>query len=253
MAMKDNEIRLNRFMAMCGIGSRRKCDELIAYGAVRVNGRVVHEMGMRVNPAEDEIEFQGQVIRPQEKKVYYLLNKPQRTVTTASDEKRRKTVLHLLPQRERIFPVGRLDYNTTGALLLTNDGDLAYFLAHPRYEISKKYRVLLDRRLRPVDLHNFSRGLELDGVMTSPCKIEEIRIVANASYLEVELHEGRNRQIRRMFEQLGYQVKELQRVEFAGLRIDGMHEGEWRRLKPEEIRKLKKMVSSYKKQAEDKE
>ncbi|MEJ2635514.1 MAG: pseudouridine synthase [Calditrichia bacterium] len=240
--MKEQKIRLNRFLAMSGLGSRRKCDDLIVQGVIRVNGEVITKLGTQIDPRKDVVEYSGTRVRPDEKLIYILLNKPLRTVTTASDEKRRKTVLDIVKIEQRIFPVGRLDYNTTGALLLTNDGDLAYFLSHPRFEVSKVYRVLLDKRIRPIDLHHFRNGIELDDRKTAPCRAEEVRIIDNRSYLEIELHEGRNRQIRRMFEALDYRVDELQRAEFAGLRINDLKEGEWRLLTPREIQSLKKMV-----------
>jgi 23S rRNA pseudouridine2605 synthase len=246
MATRKNQIRLNRYLAMCGLGSRRKCDELIAGGAVRVNGKVVTEMGTRINPETDRVEYFNQEVNPEERFIYILLNKPLRTVTTASDEKKRKTVLDLIEIKERLFPVGRLDFNTTGALLITNDGKLAYYLAHPRFEVTKIYRVLLDKRIRPIDLHHFQRGLDLEGRMTAPCRVEELRILDNRSYLEVELHEGRNRQIRKMFELLGYQVTDLHRLEFAGLRVEDMHQGDWRPLTPGEVSKLRRLVEAHK-------
>lgn len=246
MTNGKNQIRLNRYLAMCGLGSRRKCDELIAGGAVRVNGKVVTEMGTRIHPDTDRVEYFNREVKPEEKFLYILLNKPLRTVTTTSDEKKRKTVLDLIELNERLFPVGRLDFNTTGALLITNDGKLAYYLAHPRFEVTKIYRVLLDKRIRAIDLHHFQRGLDLEGRMTSPCRAEEVRIIDNRSYLEVELHEGRNRQIRKMFEKLGYQVTELHRIEFAGLRIENMRKGDWRSLTPREVSYLRRMVEAHK-------
>lgn len=245
-ANSQSKIRLNRYLAMCGIGSRRKCDEYIANGEVRVNGETVTQMGVRVNPDEQVVEFRGMQVKGEEESVYILMNKPLRTLTTASDQKKRKTVLDIVDIDERIFPVGRLDYNTTGALLLTNDGDISYFLAHPKFEVSKKYRVLLDRKIRPIDLYHFRRGIELDGKKTASCRIDELRIIDNASYLEVELHEGRNRQIRRMFEALGYRVRELHRIEFAGLRVNNMKEGQWRKLSVAEVRRLKEIVRQFK-------
>jgi len=241
-AMEPTKIRLNRYLALCGLGSRRKCDELITSGAIRVNGKVVVEMGVRIDPEHDIIDYYNQHLQPQDKHLYILLNKPLRVVTTASDEKRRKTVLDLIEIKERIFPVGRLDYNTTGVLLLTTDGKLSYILAHPKFEMTKIYRVLLDRRIRPIDLHHFRKGLLLEGKQTAPCKAEEIRIMDNASFMEVELHQGRNRQIRKMFDLLGYQVKKLHRVEFAGLRVDNLKSGEWRQLAQEEVDKLRKFA-----------
>jgi pseudouridine synthase len=244
-AMDQKMIRLNRYLALCGLGSRRKCDELIASGAIRVNGKVIVEMGIRVDPEQDMIDYYDQRLQPQDKHLYILMNKPLRVVTTASDEKRRKTVLDLIQIEERIFPVGRLDYNTTGALLLTTDGKLSYILAHPKFEVTKIYRALLDKRIRPIDLHHFRKGLMLEGQQTAPCNAEEIRIIDNASFMEVELHEGRNRQIRKMFDFLGYQVKKLHRVEFAGLRVDNLKTGEWRQLAQEEVDKLRQFAEKY--------
>jgi pseudouridine synthase len=243
--MEKRTIRLNKYLASCGLGSRRKCDELIAAGAIKVNGELITEMGSRVDPDTDQVEFYNQPVESPDRQVYILLNKPPRTVTTVSDEKRRRTVVDLVDIQQRIFPVGRLDYNTTGALLLTTDGKLTYLLTHPKFEVSKIYRVLLDKRIRPIDLHHFRKGIQLDDRMTAPCKVEELRIMDNASYLEVELHEGRNRQIRRMLEVLGYQVKKLHRIEFAGLRVDNLQTGEWRRLSHQEIEKLNRLVESH--------
>jgi pseudouridine synthase len=243
--MEKNEIRLNKYLATCGLGSRRKCDDLISVGAIKVNGEVVTELGSRIDPDHDIVEYYSQRVTPQVQQIYILLNKPPRVVTTVSDEKRRKTVLDLIDIKQRIFPVGRLDYNTTGALLLTSDGKLTYLLTHPKFEVSKMYRVLLDKRIRPIDLHHLRKGIKLDDRMTSPCKVEEIRIIDNASFLEIELHEGRNRQIRRMLEVLGYAVKKLHRVEFAGLRVDNLKPGEWRRLRSQEIRYLQQLADQY--------
>ncbi len=243
---EKNRIRLNRFLAMCGVGSRRRCDEIIASGQVKVNGEVVTRMGVRIDPDQDVVEYQGERLTLQQNFIYILLNKPLRTVTTLKDEKHRKTVIDVVNIPERVFPVGRLDFNTTGALLLTNDGELAYFLAHPRFEVPKIYRVLLNKRIRPIDLHHFRTGVVLDGRKTAPCRVEELRIIDNCSYLEVELHEGRNRQIRRMFDVLGYQVKELHRIEFAGLRVSDLKEGEWRLLTEQEVGRLKKLIEERK-------
>ncbi len=243
----QKRIRLNRYLALCGLGSRRKCDDLIAAGAIRVNGQLVTEMGIRIDAKHDVIEYYNQRVQPIDRHVYILLNKPLRTVTTASDEKHRKTVLDVIGIEDRIFPVGRLDFDTTGALLLTTDGKLSYLLAHPRFQVTKIYRALLDKRIRPVDLHHIRKGMTLNGWQTAPCKIEEIRIIDNSSFLEIELHEGRNRQIRRMFDELGYLVIKLHRIEFAGLRVNDMKTGEWRKLSAEEISHIKSLAESHKK------
>jgi len=242
----DKEIRLNRFLALCGVASRRKCDEMIAAGRVKVNGEVVTEMGIKINPNTDVVELDGKRVEFTEDFVYVLMNKPKRTVCTVKDEKHRKTVVDLLRTDLRVFPVGRLDFNTTGVLLITNDGDLAFYLTHPKFEVKKVYRVLLNKVIRPLDLHRFQTGVDLDGYITAPCKARELRIIDNKSYLEVELHEGKNRQIRRMFEKLGYNVEELQRIEFAGLRVNDLKPGEWRLLTPREIRNLKRLIEIQK-------
>jgi 23S rRNA pseudouridine2605 synthase len=243
--MKTQKIRLNRFLAICGVGSRRKCDDYIAAGKVSVNGKVVTEMGVRIDPGKDKIEYQNNIVQQQDDHLYILLNKPLRTVTSLQDEKGRKTVINLVDIDQRIFPVGRLDFDTTGVLLLTSDGKLSYLLSHPKFQVRKIYRVLLNKRIRAVDLHHFRKGLMLDDKITAPCKTDELRIIDNSSYLEVELHEGRNRQIRRMFELLGYQVEKLHRSEFAGLRVNNLKTGEWRVLSKSELRTLKGLAKAH--------
>lgn len=250
---QQGQIRLNRYLAMAGIGSRRKCDKLISEGRVKINGEVVTRLGVRVDPERDEVLFDDQPVAPDEKMIYILLNKPLKTVTTARDERNRRTVLDLIAAPRRLFPVGRLDYHTTGALLITNDGDLAYYLIHPRFEAKKVYRVMLNRIIRAVDLHHFQNGIMLDGKMTAPCRAQELRRIGNRSLLEVELHEGRNRQIRRMFEILGYHVEELHRVEFAGLNVNDLNPGEWRELTRQEVKRLKDAVATYKEQHRENE
>lgn len=243
---ESNLIRLNRFLAMAGISSRRKCDELIQQGKVEVNGQKITQMAYRVNPDKDTIKFEGKVVSVRHEFIYILMNKPLFTVSTAHDEKGRKTVIDLVQIPERLYPVGRLDYNTTGALLITNDGDLTYYLIHPRFEVKKVYRALLNKLIRPIDLHHLQTGIDLDGFKTSPCKIKEIRIIDNCSYLEIEMHEGKNRQIRRMLQALDYEVEELERIEFAGIRVNDLKPGEWRELTSQEVKRLKKLVGQQK-------
>ena len=242
----ENLIRLNRFLAQAGIASRRKCDELIAAGRVKVNGKVVTELGVRINPQKDKVEFDGKEVQIPEYFIYILMNKPRRVLTTARDDRRRRTVLDLLPIRERLFPVGRLDYMTTGALLITNDGEMAYYLTHPKFEVKKVYRVLLNKLIRPIDLHRFQHGIDLGDFKTAPCKAREIRRLDNRSLMEVEIHEGKNRQIRRMFAALGYEVEELHRKEFAGLKVDDLREGDFRELTPSEVKQLKQLIAQQK-------
>jgi len=235
-------MRLNKYLAHAGVASRRKCDDLIQAGYIKVNGKKVNTLGVLIDELKDEITFKDQKVTLGEEQIYILLNKPQGVVTTASDEFMRTTVLDLLAIPERVFPVGRLDYDTTGVLLLTNDGELTNRLLHPGYESEKIYRVLIDKIIRPIDLHKLQKGIMLDGKMTLPCKIKEIRRMDNRSFLEITLREGRNRQIRRMFEEFGYVVEELNRVSFSGLTLGSLRPGEWRYLTQDEINRLKERV-----------
>lgn len=237
---KEN-IRLNKFIAQGGVASRRKADELIAEGRVQINGRVVKELGTAVNPARDKVYVDGERIIPSETFVYYLLNKPKDTITTVSDERGRRTVMDLLPARRRCFPVGRLDRNTTGVLLITDDGELAHRMMHPRYKVAKSYVLRLDQGLEESDRKALLRGVVIDG---KPAKALEVVILGNSRRREVGilLHEGRNRQIRKMVEFLGYKAQALDRVEYAGLTATGLRRGEWRKLSRAEIRRLREMT-----------
>lgn len=236
-------MRLNKYMAHSGVASRRKCDDMILAGRVSVNGEKITQMGVVIDEAKDKVRVDGKEIAIKENYIYILLNKPRGVVTTASDEFNRHTVVDLVAVPERIYPVGRLDYETTGVLLLTNDGEMTNYLIHPNYKMAKIYRSLLDRVVRPIDLHKLRNGVELDGEKTMPCKITEIRIFDNSSLLEIELREGRYRQIRRMFELLNYEVEKLDRVQFAGLTVKGLQPGEWRYLTAKEIDALKEGIS----------
>ncbi|MFC2089070.1 pseudouridine synthase [Calditrichota bacterium] len=237
------EIRLNKFLATAGIASRRKCDEHISSGKVKVNGKIVTKLGIKVDPENDSIEFENTLINIIQKKIYILLNKPTAVVTTVKDELNRNTVLDLIPISERIYPVGRLDYESSGALLLTNDGNLSHRLAHPSYEVNKIYHVLLDRVISAKDLYHFEHGILLDNKKTYPCKASQIRVYDNCSLLSINIHEGRNRQIRKMFEAIGYEVQELNRVVFANLDLHGLKQGEWRYLTKKELAEIKLLVN----------
>ena len=232
-------IRLNKFLASAGIGSRRKCDDYIMEGKVSVNGRVVQKLGVRVDEFNDRISFEGTDVKIKRDLLYIILNKPKDIITSASDEYSRNTVVDLIPLEERIFPVGRLDRDTTGLIVLTNDGELANRLLHPKYKFPKTYHALLNKIIQPKDKYHFERGILLDDSLTAPCKISEMRIIDNCSYVEIILYEGRNRQIRRMFDQLGYDVVELDRIAFGPLNLGGLKRGQWRYLKKSEIAQLK--------------
>lgn len=232
-------MRLNKYVAHCGVCSRRQAIEYVKGGMVSVNGAVVTEPGVEVQ-ATDRVTFKGQVIKPEERKVYILMNKPRDVITTLSDEKGRKTVMELLKGkvRERIFPVGRLDRNTTGLLLLTNDGDLAEKLSHPSKQVRKIYHAVLDKSLDKKDLERIKNGIDLDD---GPIKVDGIDYVDGAPKSEVgiEIHSGRNRIVRRIFEFLGYEVVKLDRVVYAGLTKKDLPRGFWRYLTEREVIMLK--------------
>jgi pseudouridine synthase len=232
-------MRLNKFLSSAGVGSRRKCDDYIVEGRISVNGEIVKTLGIKIDELRDKITFDGNEVKSEQKLVYLVLNKPKDVITSAKDEYERKTVLDLIPLNIRVFPVGRLDQDTTGLLLLTNDGELANKLMHPKFKIPKTYHVLLDKIIHPKDKYHFERGILLDDRKTTPCKLSEIRIIDNCSLLEIILHEGRKRQIRRMFDELGYRVVELDRIGFGPLSLSGIKRGEWRYLSREEISRLK--------------
>ena len=234
----DGSMRLNRFIAHAGICSRREADTFIIAGSVEVNGKVVSEMGYKVLPG-DSVKFDGRLLTP-EKMEYVLLNKPKNFLTTTEDDKGRKTVMDLIrnASKSRLLPVGRLDRNTTGLLLFTNDGEMAARLTHPRYAVRKIYHVVLDRALKVSDLQQIEKGIDLDDGSIS---VDAISYIANATKREVgiEIHSGRNRIIRRIFEQLGYEVAKLDRVMFAGLTKKDLPRGQWRTLDSKEVSFLK--------------
>lgn len=236
--ISQGAVPLNKFIAQAGICSRRRAVELIDDGLVKVNDAVVKSPGFRVC-ADDKVVYRGKRIMP-EAPVYYVLNKPRRFVTTCADEQGRPTVLHCFPPSigERIFPVGRLDTETTGALLLTNDGDLAQRLAHPKYEAKKVYMVTLDRQLTPEHAASILRGVRLeDGFV----KVDGLSTHAqNPCGVRVTLHSGKNRIVKRIFELFGYHVKRLDRREYAGLTPKGLTSGGWRQLTFTEVKMLYK-------------
>jgi len=225
-------------MAECGVASRRKCDDLIEKGKVRVNGSVMRELGTKIDAAQDEVRLNDSVIKPATQNAYFLLNKPKGYVTTTSDERSRKTVLDLIDSRNRIFPVGRLDKDTSGLLLLTDDGELTYKLTHPSFNIDKIYEVNLNRELQPADKEKLESGIKLEEGITSECTIEFPR-PANRKFVEMRLHQGWKRQIRRMFAKLNYEVLNLKRTGLAFLDLKGIKPGQWRRLTEDEVHRLK--------------
>lgn len=234
----DAPIRLNKFLANAGVCSRRDADKYIQAGVVTVNGEIVTELGTKVKRS-DEVRFHNEPVSP-EKKVYVLLNKPKDYVTTSDDPQKRKTVMELVRNacKERIYPVGRLDRNTTGVLLLTNDGELASKLTHPKFMKKKVYHVYLDRNVTAADMRQIADGITLDDGEIHADAIEYASAV-DKKQVGIEIHSGKNRIVRRIFEALGYHVIKLDRVYFAGLTKKNLRRGQWRYLTQEEVNVLK--------------
>jgi 23S rRNA pseudouridine2605 synthase len=233
------EMRLNKYLAHSGIASRRAADTLIMQGHVTVNGEVVKEMGYKVQP-NDVVTFKGKPIKTVDKFVYYLLNKPRNVLTTSSDERGRRTVIDIMTEKipERIYPVGRLDRNTSGLILLTNDGELTKKLSHPSYKVPKVYLVTLDKNLALKDMEQIREGITLED---GPIKADSLHFIEGLSKreVEIEVHSGKNRLVRRIFEHFGYEVVKLDRTYYAGLTKKNLPRGMWRPLTKEEVRMLK--------------
>jgi len=232
------KMRLNKFIAECGIASRRKSESFILEGRVAVNGKTVNQLSFIVDTDNDIVTLDGEKLKL-EKKVYFLLNKPKGYVTTTSDEKKRKKVTDLINTQHKIFPVGRLDYNTTGVLILTNDGDFANFLTHPSNQIPREYKVLLNRDLEVKDKEKLLTGIYLD---KRKSKFEEINFFRKGDYKKIKVItvEGRNRFVKRMFGALGYHVEELERIRFGTFTVQNLPRGSYRKLSYTEIQNVYK-------------
>jgi 23S rRNA pseudouridine2605 synthase len=237
------QIRLNKFLSQAGVASRREADSMIAEGRVKVNGQVIRELGSKINDEKDRVEVEGKRVKKSENLVYLILNKPQGFLVTLKDPFGRPTVTQLLPSlRERIFPVGRLDYDSCGLLILTNDGELAFRLAHPRFEVWKTYLVKVKGEPDASALSGLEKGIFFEGKKTAPAKIVRIGGGPGNTALKVEIYEGRKREVKRMFEAIGHKVLHLQRIGFGGLILGKLKEGKWRFLTPKEVDLLKKQV-----------
>ncbi|NLM37166.1 MAG: rRNA pseudouridine synthase [Firmicutes bacterium] len=235
--------RLQKYLARCGVASRRKVEEMIAGGLVAVNGQVVREMGVKVDPERDRVTVAGRPVRPEEERIYLMLNKPPGYITGNRDPRGRRTVLTLLPEGfPRVFPVGRLDYNTTGLLLLTNDGALAYALTHPKYQIQKVYRALVRGVPDAHALNLLRQGVVLEDGPTLPATVDIIKVKAGNAILEIGLREGRNRQVRRMCAAVGHPVLTLERVAMGPLQLGDLALGQYRRLTAAELQALRKLL-----------
>jgi 23S rRNA pseudouridine2605 synthase len=232
--------RLQTVLAHAGAASRRKAAELIKNGKVKIDGRVSTEIGLRIDPGEHRITVNGRLISREEKKHYFMFNKPKNVISTVTDtHDRRKVTDFFRHVNARLYPVGRLDKDTTGVLIVTNDGELAHKLAHPSFEIDKEYEVKIKGVLARQDLIGLERGIRLDGRKTAPCRIRPVKKTSEGTTYRIELHEGRKRQIRRMFGSVGAKVIELKRVKYAGLTAGKLKEGQYRELSKREVERLK--------------
>ena len=239
--------RLQKVIAQAGITSRRKAEELIVAGRVKVDGVVVRELGTKVR-GDQRVEVDGQLIR-KEDKVYFLLNKPRNCLCTVSDDRERDTVVDIIKTDKRVYPVGRLDFDTTGLLILTNDGEFSNELTHPRYHIPKTYEATINGILTPEQRKELESGVMLEDGMTLPARIN-VKMTnpeKNISALEIRISEGKNRQIKRMFEHVGLEVTRLHRKQLGNLTLKGLNQGEYRKLKPFEVVSLRSMANERKK------
>ncbi len=239
------EVRLQKYLANAGVASRRKAEELILAGKVKVNGIVVTELGVKVSPNKDKVEYDGKVVVSQlNENVYILLNKPIGYVTTVKDQFNRDSVLDLVKVKQRVVPVGRLDMYTSGALILTNDGDFVYKVTHPKHEIEKTYMVTLKGIVQKDLVEQLRKGVKIEDYITRPAKVKILKIDKdkNQSRLEITIHEGKNRQIRKMCMAIGYKVLALHRSKIAGIEVKDLPLGQWRYLRKEELQIIKKSI-----------
>ena len=238
----EESIRLQKFLANSGVASRRKCEELILDGKVSVNGQIVKELGTKVNPAVDKVEYCGNPVFSSNKFVYILLNKPIGYVTTAKDQFDRDSVLDLVKVKERVVPVGRLDMYTSGALILTNDGDFVYKVTHPKHEITKTYTATVRGIIENDAVEKLRNGVEIEDYKTRPAKVKILKTdeEKNISRLEITIHEGKNRQVRKMCEAVGSKVVALHRSKIGDIGVKDLKLGTWRYLKDFEVKKILK-------------
>ena len=236
--MIDEEIRLQKYLAQCGVASRRACEKLIEEGRVRVNGKVVNVLGSKVLPT-DEVSVDGVCVKTETKKVYIMLNKPEGYVTTVNDEQGRSTVMELISDiNQRVYPVGRLDCNTEGLLLMSNDGDFTMKVTHPSHKMDKVYQAVVSGVPNHFDIEKLQRGVYIDGRKTAGARAKIISAEGNRALVELTIHEGRNRQVRKMFDAIGYPVVYLRRVTIGNIVLGNLPLGKWRHLNPNEVKYL---------------
>ena len=230
-------MRLQKYMAKSGVASRRKSEKMIEEGLVKVNGEIVIHQGMDIDPKLDIVKVNEKIIKLEENKIYIMMNKPLGYVTTMDDEKDRKIIMDLIEDvDERIYPVGRLDMDTSGLILLTNDGNVTNKITHPRNQIVKKYIAIVEGTPNKLELTKFRKGLMIEGKRTSPATIKIVKNYETESILEIEINEGRNRQIRKMCEAINHPIKKLKRVSIGEIQLGGLQFGEWRYLDDEEMK-----------------
>ena len=235
------EERLQKYLANNGVASRRKCEELILQGKIKVNGNIVTELGTKVTPGKDIIEYDGKIIKEDSKKVYILLNKPIEYVTTVKEQFNRPKVTDLIKGiNVKLLPVGRLDMYTSGALILTNDGDFIYRVTHPKHEIEKTYNVTVKGIINEQEIENLKNGVKIEDYVTKPAKVKILKIdnENNFSRIQIIIHEGKNRQVRKMCESIGKKVLALHRAKIGNIDVKDLKVGEWRYLKEEEIKQM---------------
>jgi 23S rRNA pseudouridine2605 synthase len=235
------EERLQKFMARCGVASRRKCEKVITEGRVKVNDFVVTELGNKIDPDKDKVYVDNKIINIEENKVYIALNKPEGIVSTVSDEKGRKTILDLVKIKERIYPIGRLDYDTCGLIILTNDGDIYNKVIHPRQAINKVYLAILEGCPNQEEISKFCNGVDIDGYITAGADFEITKRIGFNCNAKITIHEGKNRQIRKMCEVIGHPVIALKRISVGNISLGNMEKGSWRNLTEDEIIYLKNL------------
>ena len=235
-------MRINKYIALCGVASRRKAEELILAGRIKVNDNVVTELSYQVDEENDIVKVDDKIIKEENKLVYILLNKPEGYITTVKDQFDRESVLDLVTDiKERVYPIGRLDYETSGLLLLTNDGDLTYKLTHPKHEVDKTYVARVKGKLTPDEIKMFKSGLKIEDYVTAPAKLKVIRYdeKTNVSLLEIKIHEGKNRQVRKMCKAINHPVLRLKRTAMGKIRIGECEIGKYRYLTEDEVKYLK--------------
>lgn len=238
---KEKSMRLNKYIAAAGVASRRKADELTKNGNVKINGTTMRTPGYDVG-GDDVVEVNGRVVEPDRKMVYLMLNKPEGFLTAMSDDRGRHTVAELVSDiPERVFPVGRLDYNTTGLLIMTNDGELANKLAHPRFHVGKTYRAKVSGVLSDARIRKLERGIDIGGFVTGKARVELIRQTGKSAIADITIHEGKNRQVRKMFKAVGCPVQKLHRMAIGNIYLSRLAEGHYRKLTRKEIEYLKKL------------